>query len=259
MSRIFATATLSIYYDSADSSDVLILAFDTSSLSGSVAVLDGPHVLAERVLDPAHRSAQTLAPAIAELLAALSIKAGQIELVATTTGPGSFTGLRIGVTTAKTFAYAVQAEVLGLSTLEVIAHQCPSESTTDTSGEIHAVLDAQRRELFLNRFQRSNEIPGRDGLPALARLEPDHIVTADRWLASLQPRTAVIGRGLDRLVERLPAGIHVAARSLWEPQATMVGRLAWRDYEHGRRDDLWKLMPVYLRPSYADEKAAAKP
>jgi tRNA threonylcarbamoyladenosine biosynthesis protein TsaB len=229
---------------------VLILAFDTSGLAGSVAVLDGLRVLAEQVLDPQRRSAQTLAPAIVETLAVAGVQAAQIRLVATTAGPGSFTGLRVGVTAAKAFAYAVGAEVLGVSTLEVIAHQC---GPLAPQMEVHAVIDAQRKELFLGRFQCQPLVVGGEPL-RLIRLSADAIVAADTWLASLSAMTVVTGAGLSRLQGRVIATAIVAPQSQWEPQAATIGRLAWRDYQLGRRDDLWKLAPVYLRPSYAEEK-----
>jgi tRNA threonylcarbamoyladenosine biosynthesis protein TsaB len=230
---------------------VLILALDTSGYAGSVALLDGPMVLAEEKLDPARRSAQTLAPAIAELLAGQRIGASDIGLVATTVGPGSFTGLRVGVTTAKTFAYAAEADVIGLSTLEVLAEQAPPELAAGELREIHAVLDAQRKELFLGRFQGAF-------VSEIRRLEPDRIITAEVWLQSLLAGTIVTGSGIDKLADRLPAGVLAVSPPLREPLAGTVGRLAWIEYQRGRRDDLWKLAPVYLRPSYAEEKAGRK-
>jgi len=229
---------------------VLILAFDTSGSAGSVALLDQQRVVAEVALDPIRRSAQTLVPAIAQLLAAQHVEPGQICLVATTIGPGSFTGLRIGVTTAKTFAYAVGADVIGVSTLEAIAHGLPDDLLTAAPREIHALIDAQRKELFVGRF--------RGEVSTIIRLEPDRIVSAEAWLANLQAGTVVTGPGLDRIEQRLPPCI-VAVPPAWRAvRASSVGRLAWRDYSAGRRDDLWRLAPVYLRPSYAEEKAAVK-
>jgi tRNA threonylcarbamoyladenosine biosynthesis protein TsaB len=225
-----------------------------------VALLDGPQLLGERVLDPSLRSAQTLAPAIDDLLRSQQVRPQQIRLVATTIGPGSFTGLRVGVTTAKTFAYAIGGEVLAVSTLETIAHQLPRDLIGDPRREIHAVLDAQRRELFVGRFRGEAGFAG-DELPTLTRLDADYIVSADRWIASLESET-VTGKGLDPLSDRLPATATVVPRTHWEPRAATVGRLAWRQYQAGRRDDLWKLAPLYLRPSYAEEKfpiAGTKP
>jgi tRNA threonylcarbamoyladenosine biosynthesis protein TsaB len=234
---------------------VLILAFDTSGMHGSIALLEGPQVLAERELSTDRRSAQTLAPEIVEILALKGIESRQIKLVATTTGPGSFTGLRVGVTTAKTFAYAVGAEVMGLSTLEAIAHGVSLPADADRSTEIQAVLDAQRKELFIGRFLReASSAAEPTGLPLLTRLSDDCIISAEEWLAALKPGIVVGGAGALRLIDRLPAGVidDAVAR---EPRAAIVGRLAYRDFQAGLRDDLWKLAPVYLRPSYAEEKA----
>jgi tRNA threonylcarbamoyladenosine biosynthesis protein TsaB len=234
---------------------VLILAFDTSGLYGSVALLNGPHPLAERILPTDRRSAQTLAPAIADLLASQHITAKQIRLVATTIGPGSFTGLRVGITAAKTFAYAAGAEVLGISTLEAIANGIqPHQPGPNFVPEIHAILDAQRKELFLARFTSTSITRDENNLLSLTRLTDDAIISADDWLTSLKPGTIVAGAALDRLQSRLPPEVIVDPHSR-QPSATIIGQLAHRDYQAGRRDNLWKLAPLYLRPSYAEEKA----
>ena len=242
---------------------MLILAFDTSSFAGSAAILDGGQVVAERTLDPALRSAQTLAPAMADLLAAANVRPADIRLVATTIGPGSFTGLRVAATAAKTFAYAAKCDVIGLSTLDVIAAQVPSallpsplvgegsgvRGIAAETSELHAVIDAQPKELFLARYRLSPDGP--------ERLAPDTIIAAQTWLDSLAPGTIVSGPGLAKLESRLPPHMIIVPPPLREPAAATVGQLAWREYQAGRRDDLWKLAPVYLRPSYAEEKATA--
>ncbi len=105
-----------------------ILALETSGTSGSVAALEGDRLLAEVSLAPSLRSARSLAPGIAKLLAEVGWKPRDVGIVAVTTGPGSFTGLRVGLTTAKSFAYAVGAQVLGINTLEVLAEQAPADA-----------------------------------------------------------------------------------------------------------------------------------
>lgn len=228
---------------------MLILALETSSQAGSVALVDRDSVLSVRRLPANRRSAQTLAPAMAEVLAEARRKPQDVRLVAVTIGPGSFTGLRVGVTTAKTFAYAVGAEVLGVDTLEVIAGQSDAASPRKrrSGSRIDAALDAQRKELFVGRFMSDSQ--------GLIRLEDNRIVSADQWLAELRAGTIVTGPGIQRLLDRLPAGVIVAAEPLREPQATTVGQLAWKQYDRGHRDDLWKLSPKYLRASAAEEKA----
>jgi len=235
---------------------VLILALETSSQAGSVALLNcnvggvevSDSVLSQCLLSADRRSAQSLAPAMAQVLAEAGKRPADVGLVAVTIGPGSFTGLRVGVTTAKTFAYAAGCECLGVDTLEVIAAQVPLG--TPTSGELHAVLDAQRKELFLARFRWDGSVP--------VRLEENRTVPADQWLAGLAPGTTVTGPGIKRLIDRLPAGVVAAPELQRDPQAATVGRLAWRDYQAGRRDDLWKLAPKYLRVSAAEEKAGKR-
>jgi tRNA threonylcarbamoyladenosine biosynthesis protein TsaB len=238
---------------------VLILAFDTSGFAGSVALLDGAKLLRESALPSERRSAQMLAPAIARLLADEGAEPRQVRLVATTVGPGSFTGLRVGITTAKTFAYAVGAEVTGISTLEAIAWGVPGDLLGELLGsgerEVHAVLDAQRRELFVGKFRV--DLPASAAVqPRIIRVEADRIVPLANWFNQLSIGTIVTGAGLAKLEQQLPAGVVIAPRDCWEPRASVVGQIAWSDYQGGRRDDLWKLAPMYLRPSYAEEKAA---
>ena len=234
---------------------MLTLALETSSLAGSVALVAGDDLLLQWSLDADRRSAQTLAPAIDGLLNEAGVRPADVRLVAVTVGPGSFTGLRVGVTTAKTFAYAVGAEVLGVDTLETIAHQAVPRplvgvrlggSLVLPGSELHAVLDAQRKDLFLARFAWQES--------GLVRLDANRIVPADAWLASLVQGTTVTGPGLDRWQSRLPAGVIAVDPALRQPQAETVGRLAIEHYRAGRRDDLWKLAPRYLRPSAAEEK-----
>lgn len=235
---------------------MLILALETSSQAGSAALLDChlageggcDNVLSQQVLAADRRSAQSLAPAIAQVLAEAGKRPADVGLVAVTIGPGSFTGLRVGVTTAKSFAYATSCECLGVDTLEVMAQQARLPS--GFVGELHAVLDAQRKEIFLARF-----LVERGGL---RRLEENRIVPADQWLQELASGTLVTGTGINRLVDRLPAGVVIADAPLREPQAVTVGQLAWRNYQLGRSDDLWKLAPKYLRQSAAEEKASGR-
>ena len=88
-----------------------------------------------------------LRPALQRVAEAGRLVAASVELVAVAVGPGSFTGLRIGVTTAKTFAYAVGAEVVGVNTLAALAAQAPPSATP-----LWTILDAQRQELFAAKF-----------------------------------------------------------------------------------------------------------
>jgi tRNA threonylcarbamoyladenosine biosynthesis protein TsaB len=224
-----------------------ILAIETSGQCGSVATLYGEadtlRTIGQTILTPESRTAQSLAPALKSLLAEALWPPASIQLVAVAVGPGSFTGLRIGVTTAKTFAYAVGADVVGVNTLAVLAHQAPR-----SAAPLWTIMDAQRGELFAARFETTAS-----GALTITR-EPS-IVAQDAWLADLQPGDRVTGPALRRVVPRLPSGIVAVSEEHWQPTAQAVGQLGWQSYRAGRRDDVWKLVPLYYRPSAAEEKA----
>jgi tRNA threonylcarbamoyladenosine biosynthesis protein TsaB len=223
-----------------------ILALETTEKIGTVAAMAECNLLSELQLDPSQRSAQSLAPGIQTLLKSVGWSPDDVQLMAVAIGPGSFTGLRVGVTTAKMFAYAVGADILGINTLETIAAVAP-----DDVAEISVVIDAQRGQLAERRLVR-----GLDG--GLAPVGIERLVDAGDWLKELERLPAgfaVSGPVLHKLAERLPAHIRRLDQDCWSPRAAMVARLAARDYANGRRDDLWTLVPHYCRRSAAEEKA----
>ena len=218
-----------------------ILALETSTLDASVAVFEDARILGQVAFDRSRRTAQSFAPAIVHQLESVGWRPQDLHLVAVSIGPGSFTGLRVGVTAAKTLAYAVGADVLGIPTLQVVARQAPVR----TAG-ISAVLDAQRQQLFVADFQH------RDG--QLVAGCDTRIVDAASWLEGLSPGTAVTGPGLVRWQDRIPAEVQVIEPSYWTPLAATVGQLAYEQYESGSRQDLWTLNPRYFRSSAAEER-----
>jgi len=222
-----------------------ILALETTALSASVAAFDTGQMIANRPCAEGQRSAQSLAPAIQDLLQQVGWQPNQVDLVALPIGPGSFTGLRVGVATAKTFAYAVGAEVIGLDTMQVIAAQVPASLTA-----VSVVLDAQRQQLFAASFQR-------DANGTMICNLPTQIVDADKWLADLPPNTTLNGPVLEKIGDRLPPHVRAVEKHWWAPQAATVGQLAHDQYVAGRRDDLWRLAPKYYRKSAAEERRDA--
>jgi len=221
-----------------------MLAIESSGMGGEVALLQDGELVLEQPLTAQQRTAQSLAPGMRAALESAGWSCSEIRLVAVTIGPGSFTGLRVGVTTAKTFAYAAGCEVIGVDTLAAIAAQAPLAP----GKQLWSVLDAQRGQLFAARFALVDQ--------QWQPVTSSHIVDAEAWLNTLTADDLVIGNGLNRLPNSIPSSTSATAANLWQPRAAAVGRLGWLDYQAGRRDDLWKLAPVYLRASAAEEKAA---
>lgn len=221
---------------------VQILALETTARPGSVAAAEDCKLLCHLELSRQQRTAQSLLPALKRLLVQVGWRPQDVELVAVSIGPGSFTGLRLGVTAAKLFAYATGADVLGIDTLETIAAGVP-----ERVDRLAVAVDAQRGELIAAQMRRQA-----DGY--LRPEAPPQLIPASAWLGSLSPGIWVAGPVLDRLAVRLPEHVRVVDAQYWHPSAAAVARLAARDYQAGRRDDLWRLAPRYGRPSAAEEK-----
>ncbi|MCC9609529.1 tRNA (adenosine(37)-N6)-threonylcarbamoyltransferase complex dimerization subunit type 1 TsaB [Blastopirellula sp. JC732] len=222
-----------------------LLALETSLRQSSFALLEGDQLLRQVELDPSLRTAAAITPALDETFREVGWKPTEIELIAVSHGPGSFTGLRIGVATAKALAYVAKAEVLGIDTLRVIAAQSPAEVDT-----VLTIIDAQRQELFTAKYQRD----AADWVVA----STTEIVEIDAWLAALSPGDCVSGTALSKLQGEIPTGVEILPETCWRPMAATVGQLAWADYQAGARGDHWKLAPQYYRKSAAEEKLEEK-
>jgi tRNA threonylcarbamoyladenosine biosynthesis protein TsaB len=219
-----------------------ILAFETSGKSGSVAAAEDSRPLFILQLTAKQQSARFLAAAIESVLKQVHWRPRDIELIALTVGPGSFTGLRIGVATAKVLAYATGAQVFGVNTLDVIAVQAATQRA-----KLAIALDAQRSQVVAANFFR-------DEHGVLQSSSESRLLDNNEWLASLDADTAVSGPALEMLQPRLPAHVTAVDPAQWSPRAETVATLAFERYHAGQRQDLWSLAPVYIRKSAAEEK-----
>lgn len=218
-----------------------ILALETTELAGSVAALEDDRLIHAQVLDPLGRSAQSLIPSLVDLWEVVGWDARSLDLVCLAIGPGSFTGLRVGVTAAKMLAYASGSGLLGVNTLEVVAAQTPLEFD-----RVAAAVDAQRGQVVARTFRR--DLGG-----TMQPEDEERMLDTAAWLAGLSADVAITGPALRK---RSLAGVNrtVVPQEFWSPQAATVGRLAWRDWQAGRRDDIWQLVPHYVRKPAAEEK-----
>ena len=222
-----------------------LLLIETSGWNGFVAVAEGTTLLQVRRLEEARRHARDLAPATVELLAAQGWKTRDLNGVVVGLGPGSYTGLRVGVMSAKTLAYAVGCTLFGVETFAVVAAQAPQEIY-----RLDVLADAQQEKVYAQSFGRD----GDDWQP-LGELG---IRPFAEWLALRTSGTWVSGPGLHRWAPRLPADVPAVDAAFWEPQAETLLRLGLARYTVGVRDDPFALEPLYLRPSSAEEQQRAR-
>jgi tRNA threonylcarbamoyladenosine biosynthesis protein TsaB len=216
-----------------------ILALETSGLGGSVAIAEGARMLKEISLPPEQRSARALAPAMRQALHEVGWKPHDVEVIAVTSGPGSFTGLRVGVVTAKTFAYATGCRIVGVNTLQVLAWQVATPGE-----EVLTILDAQRGEYFAARWAMNSA-------GEILAIAETRILATDELLQGIAARTTIAGPVVHKLAGQLPSGANAIAAC---PQANAVAALALRMAHRGETTDAFALTPHYLRRTAAEEQ-----
>jgi tRNA threonylcarbamoyladenosine biosynthesis protein TsaB len=169
-----------------------ILAIDTATATVSVAVHDGAAVLAERATPPVPRHAELLAPLVADVLSEVGLTPRDLTAIAVGVGPGPFTGLRVGLVTARVMGYALGIDVHGVCSLDVVA---AGAARLGLTGEFVVATDARRREVYWGRYVADRVAPrnGAGGAtPSWRRLEGPHVgAPADVKSAGLP----VVGRG----------------------------------------------------------------
>lgn len=220
-----------------------ILAFETSHTPGQVALLESDRIVWQESLPHGRRTTETFALVIQRALRERSWKPADVEWVAVSRGPGSFTGLRIGITAAKVFALTTGCGVLSVDTMELVADQVPQPYD-----RFWVVLDAQRQQLCVRAFAR-------DASGVVVSTAKDTIVDGVTWFADRTSDEVLTGSGLQRWLDRMQTPATIVNRDLWVPQAATLGRRAYDQMKRGESDDKWLLAPVYYRPSAAEEKA----
>lgn len=184
---------------------MIVLAIDTCLFACSVAVVDGERVLARRVEPMSRGHQERLAPLVQEAMVEAGLGFDQLERIGVTVGPGSFTGLRVGLAFAKGLAAALAIPAVGVGSLEALAEP--------ETGNVVAVLDAKRGQVYLQAFSGGVSVSAPDALP---------IETAAARLAEFAP-DILIGTGAALLADVRP-GVRVIEADVTDPVA--VARLA---------------------------------
>ena len=161
-------------------------------------------------------------------------------------GPGSFTGLRIGITLAKTMAFSLGTKVVAVPTLRVLAENAPAEARN-----LVLVLDAKRDQIFTARFSREG------GGGAWVEEEPAHLDDLPSMLGRSPRPVHLLGEGIPYHQKFIPAGdpsVLVTPQELWRPRAEAVADEGVRMAREGRFTEPDRLLPIYIRRPEAEEK-----
>jgi tRNA threonylcarbamoyladenosine biosynthesis protein TsaB len=226
---------------------MIALALDTSGPVGSVAVLrrseGGDEVLARETVGEGMRHGVDLFPAMERVLRGAAVAPRHVDLVAVGTGPGSYTGLRVGITAARAFAYAAGAKLLGIPSVDAWAAATPPGDHF-----LAVVLDAHVKAVYLAVYRNDGR--------AWVRHEGPELLPPEAAAARIPARAHVIGDGI---APYAAAFAGVAAETAPEhADAVDVARLAMIRDGRGERDPIEQIVPLYLRKTDAEIRHEAR-
>lgn len=232
---------------------MLVLSLDTTNRAGSAAVWRDGRTLAESIGDPGRTHGQRLPLDLLDLLASQRLAIAAVDLYAVAAGPGSFTGLRVGIATIQGLAFANDKPLVGVSTLEAVALAGLRASTPAAEQLIGVWMDAQRDEVFSALYGVTPDQAARDErslriVEAAAVDRPES--TLDRWRSLVGDRQVVfIGEGANRYLRAIEVERGVRASVIVEAPALagLIAEIAARRAAAGEATRPHAIKPVYVR------------
>lgn len=224
-----------------------ILGVDTSTSCGGLGIVDDHGVVAESAFRREETFSTRLIPAIQALLAEAHLRLDTIDGIAISLGPGSFTGLRVGLSAIKGLALTAERAVVGIPTLDALAHTLPF-----TPYLICPIVDARKGEVYTALYKN-----GKGG--EVEQLTPYQVLSPSALIEGIPPREAIfLGDGVEVYGGLIKE--HLGERALFAPQhlrflrGTTVAELGRNRIMRGERDDIASLVPIYVRQSDAEIK-----
>lgn len=225
-----------------------VLAVDTSARVAAVAVMEDDTLLGEYVLNHKMTHSERVLPMVKDVMDSLEIKPEDIDVYAASSGPGSFTGLRIGITTIKAIAYAVQKPVVSVPTLDALAYNVPM-----TDALVCPIMDARNNQVYTSMYKWENgsqvSIMDYVGIPV------SELVNI---IEGKNNKVVFVGDGVDvhrkYLKEQLADKCEFAPGNLKLQRASSVAQLALMKAKKGEVESAFDMAPFYLRKSQAERE-----
>lgn len=232
-----------------ESENIKILAVDSSSLSGSVALCCGTTLVAESLLNIKSTHSEKLLKQIDLMLEEAGWTLDDLDLLAAVTGPGSFTGLRIGIAMVKGLAQVLNKPVVSVSALQTIAANVPLATVP-----VCAFLDARKKEVYTQKFR------WQDGIPQA--IDEARVIAPQLLLDEINSETVFVGGGV--LVYHEMISSHLGGQALIAPpiahqlRASQAAWLALHSWLKGEAINPADMLPTYIRPSDAELNLSTK-
>lgn len=227
-----------------------ILSIDTALQNGNIALAQNGVLVCELVLGDDMRHSSRVLEGVANLLHKAGLALTELDGLAVTVGPGSFTGLRIGISTVKGLAFALNKPVAGLCVLEALARQ----ADFTLAPTVTALVDGSKQEVFMRSYRLSNGVL----MPVSGYANSDYQATA----AALTDKTLLIGNGAPLIEPLLTAAQHafvqIAPPVTWLLQNHILAQMAWEKFRTDESMDGGAIMPNYIRKSDAELALKAK-
>ena len=220
----------------------LILSIETATTNCSVALASEGKILAARSINSGYSHAEKINVFIQEVIDQAQISLKNLNAIAVSSGPGSYTGLRIGISTAKGLCYALGIPLIAINTLDAMAYGMFSEASTLRV----PMIDARRMEVYCGVYDESNNrISG-----------PEAIVVDENYYSQfrLSGNLLLAGDGADKCAELFKGIQQIRIQSGFMPQAEFMTELAERKYENSEFENVAFFEPFYLKEFVAGPK-----
>lgn len=230
---------------------MIILSIDSSTPVAGVAVADGEQLLGEIFLNTKNTHLEKLLPLIQQLLQDLELSVEDLDAVAVTQGPGSFTGLRIGMATAKGLVQGADKKLIAVPTLD-----CLARNLLHYPGVICPILNAQKKQVYTALYR------GGQQLERLSDYQAIGVEQLAQQLLQLEEDVWFLGDGVaafaDVLAQRLGSQCHFAEGNIRLSRAGSLAMLAAERAECGQFDDLFQTELLYIRKPEAEVQWEAR-
>lgn len=229
--------------------DIIILSTDTSSLNFSIALSRGAELMDRFTSTIPGRQSSDMLLEIDKFLSKNAFGIEDVDLFSVGLGPGSFTGLRIGVTTMRAMALALKKPIIGIPSIDVLAHAAGGKKS-----DICVVIDAKQGKVYARLYKQS-----KDNIKPASKIL---LLSIDKLLARIKVPMFFLGDAIALYKENiLKAGIKeisLAPEKAWSPDAAIIGALSFSKWKKKYKDNIFTLSPLYMYPKECSIKKYKK-